>query len=416
MDKSLLLLSILLPHVLCQTTSTPQVPLTTPSFINNYTSTVATTPQVTLTTPSITDTSTVATTPQVALTTPSITDTTTITTTTAPLDDVHFHNGSGTFASTDFVSIDRAVEYKFVIHTVAPYVIKVTFEWLNLRNLSSCLNESLTVLDGEPGSGDPETLVVLCGTGRGSVPPYSLKSTGQSLTLVLNSTEPLQGRGFNISYLYVAATRTKLDCGVETGGWAKPWSAMLYLGANNPVCEATLISPQWLITTASCFNNRSLIPVEWHAEFNNTGYSRYNLGSIAQHPKFNASTWDYDVALVHLLTNVSLSDQIRPACVPHRLQQVPLPGKSCSVRGSAVSKRVSIMEQSECQVVFNATVTSRKLCASYNLCGEHTSPLLCKEVDGRQYVTGVGGRGSCGPTSMFNRVWRVLSFINQTIY
>ncbi|CAN0416502.1 unnamed protein product, partial [Lampetra fluviatilis] len=385
MDKSLLLLSILLPHVLCQNTST------------------------------------VATTPQVALTTPSITDTTTITTTTAPLDVVHFYNGSGTFASTDFVPSDRAVEYKFVIHTVAPYVIKVTFEWLNLRNLSSCLNESLTVLDGEPGSGsgDPETLVVLCGTGRGSVPPHSLKSTGQSLTLVLNSTEPLQGRGFNISYLYVAATRTKLDCGVETGVWAKPWSAMLYLGANNPVCEATLISPQWLITTASCFNNRSLIPVEWHAEFNNTGYSRYNLGSIAQHPKFNASTWDYDVALVHLLTNVSLSDQIRPACVPHRLQQVPLPGKSCWVRGSkrsAFSKRVSIMEQSECQVVFNATVTSRKLCASYDLCGEHTSPLLCKEVDGRQYVTGVGGRGSCGPTSMFNRVWRVLSFINQTIY
>ncbi|XP_061403619.1 serine protease 55-like isoform X2 [Lethenteron reissneri] len=402
MDKSLLLLSILLPHVLCQTTttvpSTPQVPLTTPFIINNYTSTVATTPQV-------------------PLTTPSITDSTTISTTTAPLDVVHFHNGSGTFASTDFVPSDRAVEFSFVIHTVAPYVIKVKFEWLNLMNHSSCVNESLTVLDGEPGSGDPESLVVLCGTGRGSVPPHSLKSTGQSLSLVLNSTGPLEGRGFNVSYLYVAATRTNQDCGVETGGWANPWSALLYLGASNPVCEATLISPQWLITTASCFNNRSLIPGDWLAEFNNnTGYTNYSLGSIAQHPKFNASTWDYDVALVRLVTTVSLSDQIRPACLPHRLQQVPLPGKSCSVRGSAVSNRVSIMEQSECQVVFNATVTSRKLCASYDMCGEHTSPLLCKEVDGRQYVTGVGGRGSCGPISTFNRVWRVLSFINQTIY
>ncbi|XP_032835562.1 transmembrane protease serine 9-like [Petromyzon marinus] len=383
MDKSLLLLlSILLPHALCQNASV------------------------------------VPSTPQVATTTP-YTDTT-ITTTTAPLDVVHFYDGSGTIASSDYTPSGHAVAYSFVIHTVAPYVIKVKFVWLSLRNLSSCLNESLTVLDGEPGSGrgDPETLAVLCGTGRGSVPPHSLKSTGQSLTLVLNSTEPLQGRGFNISYLYVAATRTNQDCGVETGGWTNPWSAKLYLGANNPVCEAALISPQWLITTASCFNNRSLIPGDWLAQFNNNTSS--GLVSIARHPKFNASTWDYDVALVRLLISFSPSDHIRPACLPHRLQLVPLPGKSCSVissnSGYAIANRVSIMEQSECQVVFNATVTSRNLCASYNICGDHTSPLLCKEVDGRQYVTGVGGRGSCGPASLLNRVWRVLSFINQTTY
>ncbi|XP_061403621.1 transmembrane protease serine 9-like [Lethenteron reissneri] len=334
-----------------------------------------------------------------------------------------FSNVSGTVASAEFVPVDRAVSHVFAIHTTAPKVVRVKVEWLSLMNHSSCVNESLTVLDGDPGSGDPESLAVLCGTGRGSVPPHSLKSTGQSLSLVLNSTGPLEGRGFRISYVYVGRTQTSRDCGVETMGQTQPWLAQLQSTSGNfASCDSTLLNAQWLLTSASCFSGTSALPVDWRAAFNNSNFQP--LAAIHLHPKFNATTSDYDAALVQLSYAIPLSDAVRPACLPDRREPNLLPGKSCSVAsiqaGSQIVRRVNIVGQEECRAVNSSSsssvraVTSRMICASNQFCGSLASPLLCREVDGRWYVMGVGSWGLCSSPAVFTRLSKILEFVKQT--
>ncbi|CAN0416556.1 unnamed protein product [Lampetra fluviatilis] len=334
-----------------------------------------------------------------------------------------FSNGSGTVASAEYVPVDRAVSHVFAIHTTAPKVVRVKVEWLSLINDSSCLNESLTVLDGDPGSGsgDPESLAVLCGTGRGSVPPYSLKSTGQSLTLVLNSTGPLEGRGFRISYVYVGRTQTSRDCGVDTMGQTQPWLAQLQSTRGNfSSCDSTLLNAKWLLTSASCFNDTSALPGDWRAAFKNNN-NLQPLAAIHLHPKFNATTSDYDAALVQLSYAIPLSDAVRPACLPDKREPNPLPGKSCAVSsiqaGSQIVRRVSIVGQEECRAVNSSSVkavTSRMICASNQFCGSLASPLLCREVDGRWYLKGVGSWGLCSSPAVFTRLSKILEFVKQT--
>nr|XP_032835598.1 transmembrane protease serine 9-like [Petromyzon marinus]XP_032835599.1 transmembrane protease serine 9-like [Petromyzon marinus] len=159
------------------------------------------------------------------------------------------------------------------------------------------------------------------------------------------------------------------------------------------------------------------MPGDWRATFNNSDFRP--LAAIHLHPKFNATTSDYDAALVQLSDAIPLSDAVRPACLPDRREPNPLPGKSCSIAsiqdGSKVVRRVSIVDQEECRVAHSSSaVTSRMICASDQFCVNQASPLLCREVDGRWYLTGVGSWGLCSSPAVFTRLSRILEFVERT--
>ncbi|XP_061403622.1 transmembrane protease serine 9-like [Lethenteron reissneri] len=205
-------------------------------------------------------------------------------------------------------------------------------------------------------------------------------------------------------------------------GQTQPWLAQLQSTSGIfASCDSTLLNAKWLLTSASCFNGTSALPVDWRAAFNNSNLQ--TLVAIHLHPKFNATTSDYDAALVQLSYAIPLSDAVRPACLPNRREPNPLPGKSCSVAsiqaGSQIVRRVNIVGQEECRAVNSSSssaraVTSRMICASNQFCGSLASPLLCKEVDGRWYVTGVGSWGLCSSPAVFTRLSKILEFVKQT--
>ncbi|XP_061403545.1 transmembrane protease serine 9-like [Lethenteron reissneri] len=330
-----------------------------------------------------------------------------------------FNATSGSISSADFVSNTSAVSFTFAISTRAPYVLKVTFESINLSDESPCYNESLEVLDGEPrssGSGGGETLAVLCGTGRGSVPPHSLKSTGQSLTLVLNSTGPLEGRGFKLKYFYDAATRSTKSCGKAMSGFPNPWLVDLtYNGA--AACSATVISSQWLLTCAHCISNAPNVSL-WQARLRDG--STVSVSRLVAHGRFNGSSLDYDAALVQLSATLNFSGgSVQPACLPEQLHSNIAPGKACSLLYNATGVQIAYnMEQKVCNSssVYGRAMTTRMICTREDVCSGHDgTPLMCKDVDGRWYLTGLSSWGSC-PThpDVFTRVWKLRRFISET--
>ncbi|CAN0422633.1 unnamed protein product [Lampetra planeri] len=312
-----------------------------------------------------------------------------------------FNATSGSISSADFVSNTSAVSFTFAISTRAPYVLKVTFESINLNDESPCYNESLEVLDGEPrssGSGGGETLAVLCGTGRGSVPPYSLKSTGQSLTLVLNSTGPLEA------------------CGKAMSGFPNPWLVNLTYNEAT-TCSATVISSQWLLTCAHCISNAPNVSL-WQARLRDG--STVSVSRLVAHGRFNGSSLDYDAALVQLSATLNFSGgTVQPACLPEQLHSNIAPGKACSLLYNATAVQLAYnLEQKVCNSssVYGLAMTTRMICTREDVCAGHDgTPLMCKDVDGLWYLTGLSSWGSC-PTrpDVFTRVWKLRRFISET--
>uniref|UniRef100_A0AAR2LFG8 Peptidase S1 domain-containing protein n=1 Tax=Pygocentrus nattereri TaxID=42514 RepID=A0AAR2LFG8_PYGNA len=93
------------------------------------------------------------------------------------------------------------------------------------------------------------------------------------------------------------------------GEW--PWVGSLQFQRSHR-CGATLIHCKWLLTAAHCFNRSGLsalvVPVQ----------------RVIQHPNFNSSTMDFDVALVELSIPAPSSYTIQTVCLPsptHRFLQ-----------------------------------------------------------------------------------------------
>ena len=127
------------------------------------------------------------------------------------------------------------------------------------------------------------------------------------------------------------------------GDW--PWHAMLFKVHNStnkkPVCGATLIMPNWVITAAHCVAD---IIDKSSYEIRVGTYKRTTLQGPEQeigikniyvHPEFNTLTkYNYDAALIRLEVPAMISPERRTglACLPSVLSN-PLPNSLCWVTG-----------------------------------------------------------------------------------
>ncbi|KAF5909820.1 transmembrane protease serine 9, partial [Clarias magur] len=102
------------------------------------------------------------------------------------------------------------------------------------------------------------------------------------------------------------------------GEW--PWVASLQFQRLHR-CGATLIHCKWLITAAHCFTRKESNPSGWTVSLGSV--VRSGLGAlvipvqrIIQHPAFNSSNMDFDVALVQLSIPAPSSYTIQTLCLP----------------------------------------------------------------------------------------------------
>ncbi|NWW41497.1 ENTK Enteropeptidase, partial [Panurus biarmicus] len=120
---------------------------------------------------------------------------------------------------------------------------------------------------------------------------------------------------------------------------AWPWIVSLHFNFQ-PICGASLVSDEWLVTAAHCVYGRQMKPSRWQAVLGLYDQSDLaqppavvrNIDRIIINPHYMKQTKDSDIALMHLQHKVLYTDYIQPICLPEKNQQF-LPGINCSIAG-----------------------------------------------------------------------------------
>ncbi|KAI4879173.1 hypothetical protein NFI96_025797, partial [Prochilodus magdalenae] len=250
------------------------------------------------------------------------------------------------------------------------------------------------------------------------------------------------------------------------GEW--PWVGSLQFQRSHR-CGATLIHCKWLLTAAHCFN-REPNPGGWTVSLGSV--LRSGLGALVipvqrviQHPNFNSSNMDFDVALVELSIPAPSSYTIQTVCLPSPIHSF-LQDSECYIMGwgavredagpdvveafpGTVQRRipcrlgfypllvdpydgklttllqkaqVSIIDQSDCLQSYSRRLTANMMCAGSMEGGKDTclgdsgGPLVCRQSQGRWFLAGVTSWGhGCGRSSfpgVYMRVTAVREWIS----
>ncbi|NXO53051.1 ENTK Enteropeptidase, partial [Aramus guarauna] len=131
----------------------------------------------------------------------------------------------------------------------------------------------------------------------------------------------------------------KIVGGSDARKEAWPWIVSLHFNSR-PVCGASLVSDEWLVTAAHCVYGRQLKPSQWKAvlglydqsDITQLSTVVQNIDQIVINPHYMKHTKDSDIALMHLQYKVQYTDYIQPICLPEKNQQF-LPGINCSIAG-----------------------------------------------------------------------------------
>ncbi|NXG84268.1 ENTK Enteropeptidase, partial [Stercorarius parasiticus] len=151
---------------------------------------------------------------------------------------------------------------------------------------------------------------------------------------------------FNIFFLIACGKHlvsqnngTRIVGGSDARREAWPWIVSLHFNSR-PVCGASLVSDEWLVTAAHCVYGRQLKPSQWKAvlglydqsDMTQSSTVVQNIDQIVINPHYVKRTKNSDIALMHLQYKVQYTDYIQPICLPEKNQWF-LPGINCSIAG-----------------------------------------------------------------------------------
>uniref|UniRef100_A0A1B0ARI0 Peptidase S1 domain-containing protein n=1 Tax=Glossina palpalis gambiensis TaxID=67801 RepID=A0A1B0ARI0_9MUSC len=179
----------------------------------------------------------------------------------------------------------------------------------------------------------------------------------------------------------IANTQKRIVGGQETELHQYPWMCMLLYGGRF-YCAATLINDLYALTASHCVYGfrRERISVrllEHDRKMANFQKIDRRVAQVITHPKYNARTYDNDIAIVKLDKPVEMTELLRPVCMP-------TPGKSFkgeigivtgwgALRVGGPSSdtlqevQVPIMSQDDCRQsrYGPSRITDNMLCAGY---------------------------------------------------
>lgn len=216
----------------------------------------------------------------------------------------------------------------------------------------------------------------------------------------------IQGPCPGKSVLYISCM--DLECGLQSSrsvlgisGLAKmaalgdwPWHAAL-LKDGVHVCDATLVAPQWLLTSASCFQGQQ--KAEWIARLGSIRLTSTSPWQQERHivGMVKSPVEGSTMVLVKLDSPATISDFVRPICLPQHAEPPSL--STCNTlgwtRNREMLQRVEVQE-SDMESCANISITTvNSLCAdsqySIDDCSEEElagSPMMCLNKDSKKWT------------------------------
>ncbi|XP_050436583.1 atrial natriuretic peptide-converting enzyme [Adelges cooleyi] len=186
------------------------------------------------------------------------------------------------------------------LHTIATSLCRT----LNYQNLSN-----IEIVDDEdPSSATPPRYVHVVDPFASEI-TFNLGSCPSKQVLHVACSDAVCGIQTNKKPKYGVEGLSKM---ASHGDW--PWHAILFKSGTH-VCDASLISTEWLLTSASCFQGQS--KAEWVARL---GAVRLNAMSPWQQERHivgmvKSPVEGSTLVLVKLHSPVTVSDHIRPVCL-----------------------------------------------------------------------------------------------------
>ncbi|XP_056589352.1 acrosin isoform X1 [Triplophysa dalaica] len=201
------------------------------------------------------------------------------------------------------------------------------------------------------------------------------------------------------------------------GAW--PWQVSIQRTWRH-ICGGSIINHLWIMTASHCFkssNNYKLHVVAGiHSRHKKGKHVQYRfVKRVILHEKFNESTYDNDVALLHLHHPLHFTNHVQPVCIiENEMQENQLNFSSCYITGwgSSIAKvsLVNILQEAEVQLIdtrtcnqrdwYNGHVNDNMICAGFESGGVDTcqgdsgGPLQCYSEDReRFYLYGVTSHG-----------------------
>ncbi|XP_061540534.1 suppressor of tumorigenicity 14 protein-like isoform X3 [Phycodurus eques] len=224
-----------------------------------------------------------------------------------------------------------------------------------------------------------------------------------------------------------------------------PWQVSLHVAGQGHACGASVLSSRWLLTAAHCVQDKGSVrhsqADQWEAFLGQHELSRANewtvrrkVMRIVAHRDFDQLTFDNDVALMELESDVPLNQHIWPICLPspaHRFpdgQEAWITGWGATREGGAAvnilqKAKVHIINSSVCNNAMNNEVKDGMLCAGVlkggvDACqGDSGGPLSVISPSRRVFLAGVVSWGNgCARRNkpgIYTRVTRYRSWIKE---
>ncbi|XP_011477145.1 tissue-type plasminogen activator isoform X1 [Oryzias latipes] len=233
----------------------------------------------------------------------------------------------------------------------------------------------------------------------------------------------------------------------------QPWQAAInfYVPRHKRhfhLCGGVLIDSCWVLSAAHCFQEKDkpeILQVILGRTFrtqNSNSEQIFKVEKLWIHEKFDSETYDNDIAILKLKTDIGLcavnSEEVLPACLPDRGLELP-DWTECEISGYGKSSEFSpefservkrghvrLWPKERCtpDVLSERTVTSNMLCAGDtrgkdDACkGDSGGPLVCRNQNRMTLMGLVSWGDGCGEKDkpgVYTRVSNYIDWINRKI-